>query len=154
MGKKTPNTIYCAVYYTCDFLGNHGMAELVMMAISSFLPSSASLRLSSSALAYAPKLGQRFCRGFPAVLPVAYSSDQVLVGQPLAFCRIDEARDPLCRMPSNVALIESEGELINVPTKMLWADMMEGAIDTAFEDGQTLSMLLVETPSRPNSPAL
>lgn len=38
-------------------------------------------------------------------------------------------------MPGNVTFVEAEGELVNVPAKMLWADMMEGAIDAALEDG-------------------
>jgi hypothetical protein len=40
-------------------------------------------------------------------------------------------------MPLHVAFIQPKGELVNVPAKMLWADMMEGAIDAALENGDT-----------------
>jgi hypothetical protein len=79
-----------------------------------------------------PKPHQRFYRGFPAGSLVAYSLNQILVRQPLAYRRIDEAREPPCSVPSYITLVETEGELVNVPAKMLCADMMEGAVDASL----------------------
>jgi hypothetical protein len=66
----------------------------------------------------------------------AYSSDQIPVGQPLACRRINETGEPLRRVPSHITLVEAEGELIDVPTDMLWADKMKGAIDASLENGK------------------
>jgi hypothetical protein len=76
---------------------------------------------SIMALADAPKLRSRSCRGFPAVLPAEYSSDQILVSQPLACRRIDEASEPMGRVPRHVTLIEVECKLVNVQPQMLVA---------------------------------
>ena len=64
-----------------------------------------------------------------------YSSDQRLIGQPLACCPIDEAFEALQGMPLHIALIEPESELVNVSAKVFRADMVESAIDTALQDG-------------------
>jgi hypothetical protein len=94
--------------------------------------SSFSLRFSSSALTDAPKLYQRSYREFPAVSPVAYSSDEILVRQPLACRCVGEARKAERRVSSHITLVEAEGELVNVPAKMLEVDVMEYDVDTAL----------------------
>jgi len=70
------------------------------------------------ALAYAPKPGQQSYLGFPAVSPGAYSSDQILVSEPLASGAIDEAFDApqVCR---STLPREPERELVNIPAEML-----------------------------------
>ena len=90
-----------------------------------------SLPPSTSAWGDALEPDQRSYPRFPAAW--AYSSNQILVGQPPAGCAVGEAVQPQQSMPSDVAIIEPEGELVNVPTKMLRADVVEGAIDTAFQ---------------------
>lgn len=62
------------------------------------------------------------------------SSDQILVGKPPAGRAIDEAVQPQQGVPRDVSIIESERELVNVPTKVLRADMMIGAINAALQD--------------------
>jgi hypothetical protein len=62
------------------------------------------------------------------------SSDQIPVGQPPAGCAVNEAFQPSQRMTLHVAFVESERELVDVPTEVLRADMMIGAIDAALQD--------------------
>jgi hypothetical protein len=98
-------------------------------------PSSVSSRPSIWVLAGAPKLGQRSCREFPAALGRLHSSDQPFVGQPLSCRAVNEAVEPLQGMPLHIALIEPESELVNVPAKVLRADVVEGAVNAALQDG-------------------
>ena len=78
------------------------------------------------------------CRSPFRAVPVAcvnpYSSDQRLVGQPLPGHAVNEAVEAVERVPLNVALVEPESELAHVPTQMLFADMMVGAIDAALQE--------------------
>jgi hypothetical protein len=105
-----------------------------MAAAFSLLSYYASLLLtSSSVLAYASAPDQRFYRGFLAVW-ASYSSDPIIVGQPLAGHAFDEAFQPLRRMTRHIALVEPESELVNVPAPVLRADVVEGAINAALQD--------------------
>src|SRR5260370_30794984 len=61
------------------------------------------------------------------------SSDQILVGEPLSRNAHHEAFQPLQRVALHIALIEPECELINVAAEMLWADVMERAVDAALQ---------------------
>ena len=101
--------------------------------------------------ACAPARYPRSYRGFPAV-----SEELVLIRS--APCRSAASR--LCRqrsfpagrrMPHHVAFVEPESELVNVPAKMLRADMVIDAIDAALQDRPNASMPLVVTSSRTNS---
>src|SRR5258708_38401358 len=103
------------------------------MSYPPLLFASAFPRPSSWALAYTPTPRQRSYRGFPVAW--RYSSDQPFVGQPLPCGAVNEAIEPLQGMPLHIALIEPESELVNVPAKMLRADMVEGAVNAAFQDG-------------------
>ena len=89
-----------------------------------------------SACACVPVRYQRSCREFPAVLPVAYSSDQILISQPLARRAVNEAVDALRGVPLYVAFVETEGELIDIAVCVLRADMVECAVNAALEDGK------------------
>ena len=115
-------------------------------------PSSASSPPSTSVSVDTPKPYQRSCRVSRAVW--GHSCDQILVHQPPASRAVDEAIQSQQRVTGNVPIIEPEGEFVNVPAKMLRADVVESAIDAPLQDAQTLSMLLVVTPSRAYSPAL
>src|SRR5438094_316920 len=103
--------------------------------VFSSLPSFAFSPPSTWVLAGAPKPRQRSYRGFPAASGSSYSSDQPFVGQPLPCRAVNEAVEPLQGMPLHIALIEPESELVNVPAKVLRADMVEGAVDTALQHG-------------------
>lgn len=104
-------------------------------------------------LVYRPILYQSSFREI-RVASVDHSCDQGLVGEPLPCRTIYEAVQPQQSVPRDVSIIEAERKLVNVPPKMLWGDMMIGAVHAALQDGQTLSMPFVETSSRTNSPAL
>jgi hypothetical protein len=65
---------------------------------------------------------------------MAYSSDQILVGQPLPGCAFDEAFQPPERVPLDITLVEPKSELVNVPPEMLRADVVERAISAALEN--------------------
>ena len=45
---------------------------------------------------------------------MAYSSDQILISQPLARRAVNEAVDALRGVPLYVAFVETEGELIDI----------------------------------------
>jgi hypothetical protein len=64
----------------------------------------------------------------------SYSSDQPFVGQSLPCRAVNEAIETLQGVPLHIALIEPESELIDVPAKVLRADMVEGAVNTALQD--------------------
>src|SRR2546425_7234146 len=103
------------------------MIVVTTTAFPSSVSSFAFLLPSSSALAYTP---EPYRRSFRALLGVSGNSlDQSLVGQPLAGSAINEAVQPVDSMPLYIALIEPESELINVPAKVLRADMVEGAVN-------------------------
>lgn len=109
---------------------------VVMMVVpSSLAPSFASSRPWTSILAYEPELDQRSCSGSQAVSGCSYSSDQILVCQPAAGRTINEAFQPLQRMPRDIAFVQPKSELVNVPAKVLRTDMMIGAVDAALLDG-------------------
>src|ERR1700682_2468061 len=93
-----------------------------------------SLLPSTLALADAPKPRPRSYRGFPAVW-VHRSCDQILVHQPPPGRAVNEAIQPQQRVPRDVPIIEPEGELVNIPAQMLRANVVEGSIDAALQDG-------------------
>jgi len=81
------------------------------------------------------KQDQQSCRGFPEAWGL-YSSDQILIGQPLAGRAVNEAVNALRGMPLDVAFIETEGELIDVAMRMLRADMVERAVNATLENSE------------------
>src|SRR4051812_4989193 len=102
----------------------------------SFQISSSFSQCLTHSLGGAPKRYQRSYRGFPALSPGWYSSDQILIGQPLAGGAVNEAVDPLRCIPPDVAVVEPERELIDVAMRVLRTDMVERAIDAALENGK------------------
>src|SRR5665213_2515606 len=114
--------------YNCPF-----SRTLVMRAEFSSLSFSASSRPSISALAYTPAR-YRQLPPIPSVALVLRSSDQRLVGQPLASGPSNEAVEPVKCVPSHIALVEPESELVHVTPKVLLADVVERAVDAALED--------------------
>jgi hypothetical protein len=71
----------------------------------SFLSSSiASFGPPFSVLAYRTKLDPRSCRGFQVVSLAAYSSDQILVSQPLTSRAIGKASEPVGGVSRHIAL--------------------------------------------------
>src|SRR5438105_4392332 len=95
--------------------------------------SSVSLRPSTWALAYMPAPDQRSYQELRAAW--THSSDQPFIGQPLPCRAVNKAVEPLQGMPLHIALIEPKSELINIPAKVLRADMVKGAVDAALQDG-------------------
>ena len=55
-----------------------------------------------------PEPSQRSCPEFPAVWG-SYSSDQILISQPLAGRAVNEAVDALGSVPLYIAFVETEG---------------------------------------------
>src|SRR5712691_10438141 len=96
------------------------------LMFASLLPSSASSRPSTSVSADRP-IPCRLWPPTPSAVSAVRSSNQIPIGQPLACDAIGEAVEPLQGMAFHIALIEPESELVNVPAKMLRADVMEGA---------------------------
>src|SRR5436190_13971093 len=100
-------------------------------------PYYASLSLPwSPPLAYAPKPNRQSCLGFPAVWVRSHSSDQILIGQPLASRAVDEAFQAAQRMPLHVAFIQAERELVNVAMQVLVAGVVIDAMQAALENCQ------------------
>ena len=64
----------------------------------------------------------------------ALSCDQSLVRQPSASRVDDEAIEPGQRVVLDVALIQPERKLINVPPKVLRGDVVKDAVDPALQD--------------------
>src|SRR4051794_8855616 len=62
------------------------------------------------------------------------SCDQRLVGQPLAGCPGNEAVQPGQRVELDVALVQPERELVNVPAQVLRAGMVVHADNAPLEN--------------------
>ena len=84
--------------------------------------------------AYARAQYPRSCRGFLAVSERSCSSDQRLVGEPLACRAIYEAFQALQGVALHIAIIEPESELPHLAVKVLLAHMMERAVDAALQN--------------------
>src|SRR4051794_4712913 len=82
------------------------------------------------------ELYQQSCQEFPEVSPGSYSSDQILVSQPLAGRALNKAVDPLRRVPLHITLIEAKGELIDIAVHVLRADMVESSVNATLENGK------------------
>src|SRR4029077_10035708 len=65
----------------------------------------------------------------------ALSCDQFLVGKTLAAHRHNHAIQPVHGVPLDVAVVEPEGELVDVAAKMLRAGMVVDAGNAALHDG-------------------
>ena len=63
-----------------------------------------------------------------------FSCDQPRVGQSLAAQRVDETVQPLKRVPLHVAVVQSPGELVNVPAKVLGTGMMVNPMQTSLQN--------------------
>jgi hypothetical protein len=67
---------------------------------------------------------------------VRHSLGQPLIGKPLPSRPVHEAIQPLQSVALHVAVIETEGELVNVSTEMLRAGVMVDANQAALENGE------------------
>src|SRR6266404_8671390 len=86
----------------------------------------------SSISAYRPKPHRLSCRGFQESIS---SLSQLLVGDSTARRGVNEAVQPDQRMMLYVALVQPEGELVNVAPKMLFARVMIHAVESALHHG-------------------
>ena len=70
-----------------------------------------------------------------SALAARYSSSrrQPFVGQPPLGNAVNETVEPLSCVASDVAVIQPESKLVNVPARMVRADMVEGAVDATFQ---------------------
>jgi hypothetical protein len=64
------------------------------------------------------------------------SMDQLLVGKAFASHAVHKAVQPLQRVPGDVAVIETEGELVNVAVQVLFAGVVIDAMDAALHHGK------------------
>lgn len=116
-------------------VGYNGIDQMVITMPALFLPSSVIFSPPAiSALVDVPKPHLRSFRGL-RVIWAFRSSDHRLIGEPLAGDVINEAVEPIKSMSLHIALVESESELAHVAVKMLFADRVERAVDSAFEEG-------------------
>ena len=85
-----------------------------------------------SASAYVPALHRQFY----AVHAESQASflDEFLVRDPSAWSLLDETVEPVERMTLHIAIVQAEGELVNVPIQMLRAYLMINAVDSALHD--------------------
>jgi hypothetical protein len=67
---------------------------------------------------------------------LSHSSNQILIGQPLASGAVNEASDALRRVPLDVAFVKTESELIDITVHMLRANMMECAVDSTLKNSE------------------
>jgi hypothetical protein len=58
--------------------------------------------------------------------------DQPRIGQTLAVNRLNEAIEPVQRVPFHVAIVQAKGEFVNVAMQMLRAGMMVDAVHPAL----------------------
>ena len=65
-----------------------------------------------------------------------YSSEQILISQPLTGRAVNEAVDALRSMPPDIAFVETEGELIDIAVHVLRADMVERAVNATLEHSE------------------
>ena len=107
-------------------------------SLSSSVLSHASLRVRSLASAYAPALYRQSDAALAAICDAAEVcsfGNEFLVGQPLANCASRHAIQPVHRAALDVTFVQSEGEFVNVATKMLRAYLMVDAMNATLHDG-------------------
>src|SRR4051812_45883748 len=124
--SRMGNRDWCPIWY---FFSSSWIAYSVRI-----VPSGISLH-SLRAFACAQEPDQRSCPESPAASGL-YSSDQILVSQPLAGRAVNEAVDALRGVPFDVAFVETEGEFIDIAVCVLRADMVECAVNATLEDGE------------------
>ncbi len=66
--------------------------------------------------------------------PLRSSRHQPLVGQPPIGDATNKTLKAFRGVPANVAVIQPERKLVDVPAYMVWADVVEGSVDTALQD--------------------
>ncbi len=115
-------------------------------------PDKSRLSRSHGRIPITPDCGQRLS-GRAASVPRSYAVDRAVapnyrlydlsgascrqprIGQALTFDRVHERIKTLQGMPLHVALIQPEGELVNIPRQMLRRNLMVNAVDSALQDG-------------------
>src|SRR5208282_4099634 len=69
-----------------------------------------------------------------SALVLACSCCEPFVSEPRPRNRVHERIEPLERVPCNVAVVQTEGKLVNVTTEMLLANLVVDAVQPALED--------------------